>query len=152
GSIKQYWSGYCCVYGIARRAYPFNFGEHVMLAVIGTSFSLEYAVRGVYENTAGRLTEWLRSYQPAEEEGHAYQTARAYADFVHIRPFYEFSFWERFKGLWRQTRWWGPHALRKWERKAFLSVDYAVESFYCWIIEQVTHATYGFEGTDTFAW
>ncbi len=152
GAIRQYWSGYCCTYGFTRGRYPFDIGDHVMLAVIGSSFSLEYAIRGVYESTAGRFTEWLSGHEPAEEDRYAYRVAREYADFVHIRPFYEFSFWKEFKGLWRQTSWWGPHPVRKWERKAFLALDYGLESFYCWLIEQATHASYGYESADTYAW
>jgi hypothetical protein len=151
-AIKQYWSGYCCAYGITRGKYPFNIGDHVMLAVIGTSFSFEYALKGAYENTVGRFTEWLSSGDPAEEDRYAARVAKEYADFVHIRPFYEFSFWRRFKGLWTGTSAWGPHAIRKWERKSFLTVDYLFESFYCWLIEQATHATYGVETADTHAW
>ena len=87
-----------------------------------------------------------------DEDRYAYRTARAYADFVHIRPFYEFSFWQRVSGLWRETSLWGPHATRKWERKWFLTLDYTIEAFYCWLIEKLTHATYGIEGGDTYAW
>jgi hypothetical protein len=152
GAIQQCWGGYCCVYGMTRGRYPFNFGDHVMLAVIGTSFSLEYAIKGFYEKTVGKLSEWLSSHQAVEEDAYAYRVAREYADFVHIRPFYEFSFWKSFKGLWTQTSMWGPHAARKWERKVFLGLDYAVEAFYCWMIEKATHASYGMEPTDTYAW
>jgi hypothetical protein len=152
GAIRQYWSGYCCAYGLTRGRYPVNIGDHVMLAVIGTSFSVEYAIRGLYENTIGRLTEWLSTHQPAEEDLYAYRVAREYADFVHVRPFYEFSFWKRFKGLWIETSLWGKHPIRKWERKAFLSLDYGIESIYCWMIEKATHASYGIEGSDTYAW
>lgn len=151
-SIKQYWSAYCCGFSQVRGRYPFNFGDHVMLVVIGSSFSVEYALKGLYEKTEGRLTEWLSGYQPTEEDLYAYRTARAYADFVHIRPFYEFSFSKRLKGLWTETKFWGPHAFRKWERKAFLTLDYAFEAFYCSLIEGLTHATYGVEPPDTFAW
>jgi hypothetical protein len=151
-AIQQYWSGYCCVYGVTRSRYPFNFGDHVMLAVIGTSFSMEYLVKAAYEKSIGKLTEWLSRNEPVDEDRYAYKTARAYADFVHIHPFYEFSFWKRFKGLWQETKAWGPHPIRKWERKLFLSVDYAAEAFYCWLIEKLTHATYGIEGQDTYAW
>ncbi len=84
-----------------------------MLAVIGSSFSFEYAIKGAYEKTMGRLTEWLSSHEPVEEDRYASLVAKEYADFVHIRPFYEFSFWKRFKGLWTQTSLWGPHAARK---------------------------------------
>ncbi len=152
GSIMQYWSGYCCSYGLVRGRYPFNAGDHLMLIVIGSSFSFEYAVRGAYEKTIGRLTEWMSSGQPVEEDIYAYRVAKDYADFVHIRPFYEFSFWTRLTALWRQTTLWGPHPVRKWERKAFLSLDYGIESFYTWIIEKATHSVYGVEGSDTYAW
>jgi hypothetical protein len=150
--IKQYWSAYCCAFSLVRGRYPFNVGDHVMLVVIGSSFSVEYALKGLYENTVGRLAEWTASRQPTDDDLYAYRTARAYADFVHIRPFYEFSFWTRFKGLWSETKLWGPHPIRKWERKSFLSLDYAIEAFYCQLIEWMTHASYGVEPPDTFAW
>jgi hypothetical protein len=151
-SIQQYWSGYCCVYGMTRGKYPFNFGEHQMLAVIGSSFSIEYLIRALYEKTAGRFTEWTCSYQPVEEDIYATRVAREYADFVHIRPFYEFSFWKRFMGLWSETQVWGRHPVRKLERRMFLSLDYSIESLYCWLIEKATHASYGIEAADTYAW
>jgi hypothetical protein len=152
GAIGQYWSGYCCSYRVTRGRYPFNFGDHVMLAVIGTSFSFEYAIKGGYEKTVGRFTEWIAGNDPTEEDRYAARVAREYADFVHIRPFYEYSFWKHFKGLWRDTKLWGPHWLRKWERKAFLTLDYGVEAFYCWLIEKATHMSYGIEPTETYAW
>jgi hypothetical protein len=151
GAIAQYWSNYCCAYAATRGRYPFNFGDHIMLVVIGSSFSIEYAIRGVYENTIGRLTEWMSSYEPVEEDRYAYKVAREYADFVHIRPFYEFSFWKELKGLWRDTNLFGRHPLRKFERRVFLTLDYGIESFYCWLIEKGTHATYGIESAETYA-
>jgi hypothetical protein len=151
-SIEQYWSGFCCVHGMTRGKYPFNFGEHQMLAVIGCSFSIEYLIRSLYENTVGRFTEWSSSHEAVEEDLYSNRVAREYADFVHIRPFYEFSFWERFKRLWSENKVWGRHPVRKWERRAFLSVDYSIESFYCWLIEKASHASYGIESADTYAW
>lgn len=151
-SIRQYWSGYCCVYGLTSGKYPFDFGEHAMLAVIGTSFSVEYLIRSAYENTVGRFAEWTSSDQPVEEDLYSNRVAREYADFVHIRPFYEFSFWKRFKGLWSENPFWGRHPFRKLERRMFLSIDYSLESLYCWVIEMGTHASYGFEPVDTYAW
>jgi hypothetical protein len=151
-SIQQYWSGYCCVYGLTRGKYPFDFGEHEMLVVIGSSFSIEYLIRASYENTVGRLTEWLSSGEEVEEDAYSNRVAREYADFVHIRPFYEFSFWKRFKGLWAENTLRGRHPLRKLERRMFLSIDYSIESFYCWLIEKATHASYGIESADTYAW
>ena len=151
-SIQQYWSGYCCVHGMTHGKYPFNFGEHLMLVVIGSSFSVEYAIRGVYENTIGRFTEWTSRHEAADEDVYSRRVAREYANFVHARPFYEFSFWKRFKGLWSENTLWGRHPARKLERRLFLSLDYAIEAFYCWVIEAGTHAVYGIESADTYAW
>jgi len=124
----------------------------VMLAVIGTSFSAEYALKGIYENTIGRFTEWTASNDPTDEDRYAARVAREYADFVKLRPFYEFSFWKHFKGLWGATKLWGPHWFRKLERRLFLALDYGIESFYCGLIEKLTRLTFGVEPSDTFAW
>jgi len=152
GAVRQYWGSYCCISRLMRGKYPFNGGEQVMLVVIGTSFSAEYILKGAYENTIGRLSEWTSGHQPVAEDAYAYKVAREYADFVHIRPFYEFHFARHVKGLWSGTPLWGSRWLRKWERKAFLTLDYTVEAFYCWLIEKATHLTYGYEPADTYAW
>lgn len=151
GAIRQYWSGYCCSYGVVRGRYPFNFGDHLMLVVIGTSFTVEYGIKGMYENTVGRLTEWIGGREQTEEDRFAAQVARNYGVFVEDQPFYEFPFFSAFKGLWRDTRLWGPHALRKWERKMWLSLDYGIEAIYCGLIEQASHAVYGVEEDVTYA-
>jgi len=150
--IVQYWQAYCFANGIVAGRYAFNAGDHLMLIVIGSSFSVEYALKGLYEKTIGRLSEWASGGIPVEEDLYAARVAKEYAEFVHIRPFYEFTFSRSLRGLWNENGWWGPHALRKWERKAFLSVDYAVEAIYCWLITEATHAVYGVESADTYAW
>jgi len=151
-AVRQYWNSYCCISRLIRGKFGFNGGEQLMLVVIGTSFSAEYILKGVYEKTIGRLSEWTSGHEPVEEDEYAYQVARDYADFVHIRPFYEFRFAPRVKGVWADTHLWGAHPVRKWERTIFLTLDYGLEAFYCWVIEKLTHLTYGFEPTETFAW
>jgi hypothetical protein len=152
GAVRQYWKSYGCISRLTRGKYEFNAGEQVMLVVIGTSFSVEYILKGVYESTIGRLSEWTSGHQPTGEDQYAYKVAREYADFVDVRPFYEFHFARHVKGLWARNSLWGPHPIRKWERRIFLTIDYAAEAFYCWFIEQGTHATYGREPDETYAW
>lgn len=152
GAVQQYWGSYCCISRLLQPNYPFNAGEQVMLVVIGTSFSAEYTLKGAYENTIGRVSEWTSGGQRVEEDEYAYKVAREYADFVHIRPFYEFRFAHHVGGLWSETHFWGAHWIRKCERKAFLTVDYVAEAFYCWLIEKATHASYGYEPSETYAW
>jgi hypothetical protein len=152
GAVRQYWKSYCCISRLTRGKYEFNAGEQTMLVVIGTSFSAEYILKGMYENTIGRLSEWTSGGQFTSEDQYAYKVAREYADSVHVRPFYEFHFARHVKGLWAENSGWGPHPIRKWERKVFLTIDYAAEAFYCWLIEKGTHATYGREPDNTYAW
>lgn len=150
--IAQYWRNYCCVFSIARKKYPVAWPEHVMLVVIGTSFSVEYALKGAYENTFGRLSEWSSHHQLTAEDGYAADIAEDYARFVHIRPFYEYSFARALGGLWRQVPLRGEHWVRKTERRGWLTLDYGVEAIYCELIQLSTHATYGYEDTTTSAW
>jgi hypothetical protein len=150
-AIGQYWSGYCCSYEVVRSRYPFNFGDHLMLAVIGTSFTVEYALKGSYESTVGRLTEWLGNNAMTDEDRYAARVAQDYGLFVQDRPFYEFPFFKAFRGLWSDTSLWDTHVARKWERKAWLSLDYAVEGAYCGIITLASHSVYGVEDDVTYA-
>jgi hypothetical protein len=149
-AIEQYWSAYCCSYSVVRGKYPFNFGDHLMLVVIGTSFTVEYALKGAYEDTVGRVSEWLGGGKLTEEDCYAANVAQDYGVFVMERPFYEYKFLRAFRGLWSSTKLWGAHPVRKWERKAWLSLDYLVESAYCSLIEFASHATYGVEEDVTY--
>jgi hypothetical protein len=152
GSIYQYWRGYCFICGITHHRKQSNFGDNLMLVVIGSSFSLEYAIRGLYENTIGRLSESTSGRELVDEDEYAARVAREYANFVYVRPWYEFHFGHALWHLWRETSFWGRHPLRKWERKAILSADYGLESIYAGILQLASHLTYGVEPTETYAW
>jgi len=152
GDIHQFWQAYCCVYAFTRGRYPFPTGDHIMLVVIGSSFTVEYALKGLYENTIGRFSEWTSHRQLVAEDIYAAQVAERYAEFVHVRPFYEFSFAHALVGLWSSTPFRATHLLRTIERRAWLTLDYSVEAAYCQLIEVATHATYGFEDKTTAAW
>lgn len=121
-----------------------------MLGVIGTSFTVEYGLKGLYEGTAGRIAEYLQGTD-TDEDRYAARVAQDYGNFVENRPFYEYSFAKSLGGLWKETSLTGPHALRKWERKAWLSLDYAVEALYCLAITFASHSVYGVEDDVTWA-
>jgi hypothetical protein len=152
GDIGQFWQAYSRMYAATRQAYPFAAGDHIMLVVIGSSFSVEYALKGAYEDTVGRASEWTSGHQMVAEDEYAAKVAENYAAFVHVRPFYEFSFGQALRGLWSETPFRKTHLVRTLERRLWLSLDYAVESLYCELIELATHATYGYEDAKTAAW
>ena len=150
-SATQYWSGYRAVCGITKREYPFETGYHVMLGVIGASFTAENIMKGLYEGTIGRVTEWLAT-RDTPEDAYAVRTAQEYGMFMHTTPWYEFPFGAKLAGLWRQTPAWGPHMLRKWERRFFLTAEYGSKAVYGWLIGAATGAAYAPEDLRIHAW
>ena len=149
-SIGQYWKSYCFICGLTQSRHQFNFGDHLSSFVLGGSFALEYSIRGAYEQTVGRFSEWTSSHELVEEDAYADRVAREYADFVYIRPFYEFHFAHALKYLWKETPLWGKHPIRKWERKFILSTDYGLEAIYAEMLQAASHITYGIESADTY--
>ncbi len=150
-SIGQFWSSYCTVYKITGRQYGFNLGDHFMLWVIGTSFTVENAVKGVYENTVGRITEWTSSNEQTDEDLFAFQVNKDYVAFIYDYPWYEFSFAKSFGALWVDTNFFGPNILRKWERKAILSLEFGVKTIYGGLIKLGTRALYGKAPVEVYA-
>ncbi len=151
-SIGQYWKSYCFICGLTQGRHQFNFGDHLSSMVLGGSFALEYSIRGAYEQTIGRLSEWTSSHELVEEDAYAARVAREYADFVYIRPFYEFHFGHALKELWKETPLWGKHPIRKWERKFILSVDFGIEAVYAHAMLFASHLAYGTESVETYTW
>src|SRR5512132_281684 len=69
--IFGFWRSFCTI----NRAVPAT-GESLtevktMIYIIGISYSVEYAVKGFYENTIGRVFEWIRGDKltPQDEFG-----------------------------------------------------------------------------------
>lgn len=142
-SIGQYWRSYREANRLTEGRYPYNWGYHVMLDVIGTSYAVELTLKGLYENSIGRVSGWTSGGELVAEDRFAYEVADEYARFIHIRPWYEYHFWPRFRALWGDLPWWGEHPVRIWERKLFLSLEYGVKAFYAAVIERATHTAYG---------
>jgi FAD/FMN-containing dehydrogenase len=141
-SIGQFWIDYREAIAETRNAYATNYGYHVMLAVIGVSYSMELAVKGLYENTIGRFSGWTAGHALSDEDRYAASVAADYGRFIHVRPWYEFSFASRLWHLWTATPLWGTSPIRKWERRAFLTAEYGVKAVYAEAITLATHAAY----------
>lgn len=142
-SIGQFWKGYCNVYEITKEKYPFNIGNHFMLGVIGTSSTIEFGVKGIYENSIGRFTEWTSSYTRTQEDEFAYKFNKEYVDFLYDVPWYEFSFATKFIELWKETDILGPNIIRKLERRGILSLELGIKTIYGGVIKLGTKLIYG---------
>lgn len=144
GSIGQFWGNYRDVYRVTKKnGYPTNWGYHLMVSVIGTSYTVELGVKGAYENSIGRVSEWSTDGKRTPEDDYAAKVAQDYVDFIRVYPWYEFSFWNSFKGLWSQHDADSSNRFRRWERKGFLSAGYLTKSAYGGLIKVATKAIYG---------
>jgi hypothetical protein len=142
GEIGQFWGSYGEVIALTTDdKYPFNTGYHVMILVIGTSLTVEYAVKAIYENTLGRLTEWTSS-APTEEDTYAAHIAADYVNFIRVDPWYLYDFGKALTGIWDKTGFSGPDKIRKIERKFALSFEYGFKAAYAWLIKLGTRASY----------
>jgi hypothetical protein len=140
--IGQFWCSYKALTHLTNAAgYSFSLGSHVMIFVIGTSFSIEYEIRFVYENTIGGLTEWFVGSTKTEEDIYGAVVAEEYAKFLFDHAWYDYPFLSKVSGVW-QTSWWGNAPLRKWERKIVLTFEYLVKSAYGTLISGGTHTAY----------
>ncbi|PLS79988.1 MAG: hypothetical protein CYG59_10380 [Chloroflexi bacterium] len=151
-AVGQFWQSYYDVCAVTRDHYAFNGGYHLSLAVIGTSFTIENILKGLYENTVGRLAEWLSSPVLTEEDAYARAVAVEYGGFLHTVPWYEFPFGAKLGGLWRDTPFFGHNIIRKAERKGALSVEYGTKAGYGWAIRQATQGVYAAEDLQINAW
>ena len=141
-AVGQYWQSYVDVCREIQGRYPFNGDSQFTLAFIGISFTAENMLKGAYEGTIGRFTEWVSSDTPTEEEVFAAQVAEEYGEFMHMTPWYFFPFKEKMHELW-QISWWGPDPLRKWERKLALTIEYGGKVLYAGFTNLGAQATYG---------
>lgn len=97
----QYWCAYARAYGLTKGRYAFNGGYHLTLGVIGASFTVEELIKGAYENSVGRVFEWLSFGQTSTEDDYAREVAEQYGAFLHTLPWYEFPFGSSLAGLWK---------------------------------------------------
>ncbi len=143
GHVRQLWEGYAAVTREQlRQGAPANVGYHVMIVVIATSTTVEYALRAAYENTIGRLGWALGGATETDEDRYAARTAQQYVDFIRREPWYLFDFRGRLVGLWTELPAFGPGLARKWERRYALTTEYAIKALYGRMIEYATRAAY----------
>ncbi len=117
-----------------------------MIVVIGISYSTEYLCKGLYENTVGRLTEWISSpgsWRPQTAEDRYIQAfAQEYATFIHATPWYEFPFAPKLREFWTSGESAKGNMLRRWERRVAFTLELLFKTAWGWVIKQGSQAAY----------
>ncbi len=104
---------------------PWAPGEQSQLLVAGLSTSFDYAIRGLYERSLGRLSEALSDGTLTDEDRLAARVARQRAEQMRLKPWQPFAWDVPLRALWSEVPVLGPNALRKLERRWWLSSQYA---------------------------
>ncbi|WP_338872083.1 hypothetical protein WBJ53_27055 [Spirosoma sp. SC4-14] len=140
--VKQLWQSYGVVYDQIKDAFPFNTGYHIMIWVIGVSTTVEYAMKALYETVVGRLTNPTHGGVVTDEDTFNAKFTQDYVDFIRVRPWYEFDFKSRIPALFTNTSFFGPHFLRKIDRKYMLLTELLIKAGYGYLIKLGTKASY----------
>ncbi len=126
----------------------------MVLRVIGTSYSVEMLIKGVYENTLGRFFEILASGRSVYEERVAATMNQEYASFIYDYPWYDFPYSSYFSLLWARgddTHLSFGVTLRKIERLTLLTVEIGAKTIYSGIIAFATHQKFGVQDDIIYA-
>ena len=147
-AVGTFWRSYFGAWRGSHDAFPADAGTHVMLWVIGMSTAVEYGLKGLYEETVGRLAEAGEPLHGTAEEAYAARVARDYADLIVHKGWYEFDFGSALAGIWTSVPLTGPGLLRKWERRFALSAEYGIKSVYAALIGLGTQSAYAPDDLD----
>src|SRR3954453_11193757 len=139
GHILGFWRSFCTI----NQAVPPS-GESLadvktMIYVIGISYSTEYAIKGLYENTIGRVFEWIRGEERTPQDDFARAMLQDYSAFLYTVPWYKYPFREKLDGLMAISKP-TPSPLRTWERDFALGTEYYLKTGYASLIQKALDA------------
>ena len=127
-SISGFWSSLCGARRASSSARPPTQDQMITDYIIGTSFTAEMAVQGLYERTIGALTAAWRGSNRTKEDEFNQALLDDYAKFLEQTPWYQYPFVDKLSSLWKDVPF--ELSLRSIERRFSLSLQYGVKSIY----------------------
>jgi hypothetical protein len=132
-SIGGFWSSLCGARRSTSSQRPPTQDQMITDYIIGSSFTAEMAVQGIYERTVGALTVGLRGSNRTKEDEFNLALLDDYAKFLEQTPWYRYPFAGKLSALWHDVPF--EPSLRSIERRFSLSLQYGVKSIYAKGIE-----------------
>src|SRR5258707_1842185 len=140
GHILGFWQSFCTINRAVPASTEARFDVKSMIYVICVSYSAEYVIKGFYDNTVGRLFEWIRGEQRTPQDEYARAVLQDYAAFLYTIPWYKYPFREKLDGLMAISAP-TPSSLRTWERDFSLGTEYFIKIGYAWLIQKALDAS-----------
>lgn len=138
-AIGQMWDSW--EYAEAAAGHPPDATTSTVLWTIAVSFTIEYGLIGIYENTIGRVSEWLHFGYKSTEDEYTDATAMEYGEFLNQTPWYDFSYGGALGGLWK-TYGWSSVSPRGIERRIIYTVGYGAKAIYAGTIRSLSESTF----------
>jgi hypothetical protein len=135
-AIRGFWSSLCPLAAKAAAHGGFTTESKQTIYTIGASFTLEMALKGLYEETAGRLATLVRGQQRAPLDDLSARQAADYAAFLTQTPWYMWDFGADADALWAAR----TDAPRDWERAVALTIEYRGKALYAGLIRRAVAA------------
>ena len=126
-SIASFWRSFCDLNRIANRHGGGDFNTRATIHTIGVSFTLEMAMKAIYEETLGQLFALLRGTEKTPQDRYAATMADDYAEFLQQTPWYKFDFDQAVTELWAEPL---TSPLRGWERRLALGGEWKAKAQY----------------------
>lgn len=137
-SIGGFWSSLCDLNRTADEHGGADSQTRQMVHVIGVSFTLEMALKALYEETIGRLFAVIRGPQKTAQDLYSAKMATDYAKFLHQVPWYKYDFSASIDELNQQPI---SSFLRSWERRLALGGEWWAKAQYAKAIAGAVAAT-----------
>lgn len=137
--ILGFWRSFCTINRAMPPATESRFDVKMMIYVIGISYSTEYAIKGFYENTVGRVFEWIRGDRLTPQDEYARAVLQDYAAFLYTIPWFKYPFREKLDAL-EAIPAPTPSRLRSWERDFALGTEYFLKIGYARAIQKALDA------------
>src|SRR5437868_6676232 len=140
GHILGFWRSFCTINRAMPPAAESRSEVKTMIYVIGISYSIEYAIKGLYENTIGRVFEWIRGDKRTPQDDYALAVLQDYAAFLYTIPWYKYPFREKLNGFMAISTP-TPSTARTIERGFALGSEYVIKIGYAALIQKALDAS-----------
>lgn len=137
-SIAGFWKASCALNKVATMHGGADWNTRQTNHVIGASFTLEMAMKALYEETAGRLFAMTRGSEKSPQDKVAAKVAADYAAFLNQTPWYKYPFQNAVDELWAAPL---EMPVRGWERRLALGGEWKAKIQYAGMIASAVSAT-----------
>ncbi|MBP9757258.1 MAG: hypothetical protein KBD06_01525 [Candidatus Pacebacteria bacterium] len=133
-SAVNFWS-YYAIAADRSSDQEFNWLYNFVDWVIGFNLTFEYAVKAVYENTIGSITQTLAG-SDTEADAFIAESWNSYAERMYQYTWYHYPYFTDIGGIWRDTPLFDKHFIRNIERKVAFTFSYAIKGTYAraWLL------------------